>query len=94
MKFENKTEERIKFPLKGTVPEWITVRPGECMELEDENDNHHRALAHGLVVETVKKKAVKAVKAVKHKIAKNKVETKKVDEEVKSEEISEIEGEE
>lgn len=66
MKFINRTTERIKFPLKGNCPDWITVRPGAEVELEDVE----RAIAHGLA------EVKEEVKAVESSIGKTKVETK------------------
>ena len=75
MKFKNETSERIKFPLEGPSPDWMTVRPGEEAEIEDEK----RALAWGLTeVKEVETKEVKEeVKAETSSIGKTKVETKK-----------------
>ena len=71
MKFTNKGTERIKFCLGSQHNyDFVTVRPGEVKELEDEK----RALAHGLVEFEEKPE----VKAVETSIGKTKVETKKI----------------
>ena len=66
MEFTNNTSERIKFCLGYKYDNrWVTVRPGEYKEIEDEE----RALSHGLVK--------CEVKAVKSSIGKKQIETKK-----------------
>jgi hypothetical protein len=71
MLFENKTNQRIKFALAGTVPDWITVRPGEKKELPEIAKG--RAELHGLTLVANKKK----VEAEEHSLGDKKVETKK-----------------
>ena len=69
MKFKNNTSERIKFCLGYKHGyDWVTVRPGECKDIVDEEEE--RALIHGL------EKC--EVKAVTSSVGKKKVETKKV----------------
>ena len=71
MLFENKTNQRIKFALAGTVPDWVTVRPGEKKELPESAKK--RAEIYGLTIVANKKK----VEAEEHNLGDKKVETKK-----------------
>lgn len=67
MKFKNNTDERIKFCLSQEERNaWVTVRPGESVDLKDEE----RAMIWGL------EKC--EIKAVKSSIGSSKVETKKL----------------
>ena len=73
MKFQNNTNNRIKFCLgEKSRFDWVTVRPNETIDLEDED----RATAHGLV--KCEKCEDCEVKSEESSIGKVKVETKKI----------------
>lgn len=77
MLFKNKTTERIKFPLRGIIPEWVTVRPNEEIELSEEYKD--RAISHGLVeVTTISTENLAEIESENSSIGETKVETKKI----------------